>query len=83
MNVVIVSIPRIRNASMPPLVRKASPVAFLEITVNPAEDQRSERLVSAWRRSGPGTSGHCGIPASRIRVSILGRQITSGPIDIF
>ena len=53
---------------MPPLVRKASAIAFQEFTVSPAEDQRSERSATTWRRAGPGSSGHCGIPASRIQV---------------
>jgi len=52
---------------MPPLVRKASAFAFLEITDSPAKDQQSERFVSVRRRTGPGSSGHCGIPALRIQ----------------
>jgi hypothetical protein len=53
---------------MPPFARKAFVVAFQEITVRPAEDQRSEWLVTSCRRADPGSSGHCGIPASRIQV---------------
>jgi len=52
---------------MPPLVRKASAIAFQEITVCPAEDQQSEWFDTAWRRAGPGSSGRCGIPVPRIQ----------------
>lgn len=55
-----IPISRIREASMP-LVLMASAIAFQEIAVSPAEDQRSGRSTAPWRRAGSGSSGHCGI----------------------
>ena len=59
----------VRDVSIPPLVRKASAIAFQVVFAILAEDLRSEWLVTLWRRAGPGSSSHCGIPASRIQVN--------------
>ncbi len=59
---------------MPPLVRKASAFALQEISDSAAKHRQSERFAMTGRRTGPGSSGHYGIQASRIQVIEITRM---------